>query len=92
VDNLLQNTNLSFIDRMMRLPLPKKFKVPHIERYSGDGDLTDNMESYRAHLVLHDTPDEITRWALRLTLKANDRNWFEKFPPKFMDNFEFLER
>lgn len=71
VGNLLQNTNLPFIDRVIRFPLLEKFKVPNIDRYDRDDDLADHMESFRAHLVLHNTPDEIACRAFPLTLEGN---------------------
>ncbi|KAB8714926.1 hypothetical protein FH972_026408 [Carpinus fangiana] len=53
VDDLMQNANFPFIDRVMRFPLPERFKVQHINRYDGDGNPTDHMENFRAHLILH---------------------------------------
>ena len=69
VDDLIQNTNLPFTDWVIRFPLPKKFKVPHINRYDGNGDLVNHMESICAHLVLHNTPEEITCQAFPLTFE-----------------------
>jgi hypothetical protein len=48
------------------------------------------MKSFQAHLILHDTPDEITCRAFSLTLKGDAREWFGKLLHKFVDNFEFL--
>ena len=39
MDDLMQNTNLPFTNRVMRFPLPEKFKVTHIDIYDGNGDL-----------------------------------------------------
>ncbi|XP_059455000.1 uncharacterized protein LOC132185215 [Corylus avellana] len=76
----------------MRFPLPEKFKVRHVDKYDGSGDPTDHMKSFQAHLALHDTPDEIACQAFLLTLKGDAREWFGKFLPKSINNFDFLGR
>lgn len=76
----------------MRFPLLDIFKVLHIERYSWDADLADHMKNYRAHLVLHGTPNEIVCWAFPLTLKQSARDCFGKLPPKSIDMFKTLGR
>lgn len=60
VEDLLQNSNLPFTDRMMKFHLPEKFNVPHVQMYNGAQDPTKHFEAYQAHLKLHGTPDEIT--------------------------------
>ena len=67
----MQNANFPFIDRVMRFPPLERFKVPHINRYDGDGNPTNHMENFQAHLVLHDTLDEIVCRAFPLTLKGS---------------------
>jgi hypothetical protein len=37
-EDLMSNTNLPFTDRVMRFPLPNKFKAPQVDRYDGSGD------------------------------------------------------
>jgi hypothetical protein len=90
VDNLLQNTNLPFSNRVMRFPLPVKFKVPYIKKDSGDVDLVDNMENHRAHLVLYSTPDEMSCKIFPLTLKGSAQDWFKKLPPTSVEDFGVL--
>ena len=89
-ENLMSNTNLPFTDRALRFPLPDKFKVPWIDRYDGSGDPSNHMESFRAHLILHGTPDEIACRAFPLTSKRVAKEWFGNLNPKSIDNFDTL--
>lgn len=58
---LLQNTNMLFIDAVIKFPLPKKFMVLQIEMYDRTKDPAEHNETYRLHLILHATPNE-TAW------------------------------
>ncbi|XP_059460361.1 uncharacterized protein LOC132189628 [Corylus avellana] len=69
-EDLMQYTNLPFTDRVMRFPMPGNFKVPRVGEYDGSGDPSDHMESFRAHIILHETPDEIACRAFPLTLRG----------------------
>jgi hypothetical protein len=89
-EDLMQHTNLPFTDRVMRYPLPNRFKVPRVDKYDGSGDPTDHMESFRAHIILHDTPDEIFCRAFPLTLKGIAKEWFGELSPKSIDSFDSL--
>jgi hypothetical protein len=80
VDNLLQNTNLPFTDRVTKFPLPDKFKVPQVELYDGLKVATKHFKTYRSHVILHGMPKEIVCQAFPLTLKESTRRWFETFP------------
>ena len=90
VDNLLQNTNLPFSNRVMRFPLPVKFKVPHIKKDSGDVDPIDHMENHRARLVLYSTLEEMSCRIFPLTLKGSARDWFRKLLPISVKDFGVL--
>jgi hypothetical protein len=59
VENLVVKTNLPFTDKVMRIPLPDKFKDPWVDKYDGSGDPSDHMEGFCAHLTLRGTSDEI---------------------------------
>jgi hypothetical protein len=80
VDKLLMGTDSPFTRRVADYRLPKKFKVPQILSYAGDGDPLDHLENFRAHLDLHGTPDEVACRAFPLTLSGNARDWFRKLP------------
>jgi hypothetical protein len=59
VGHLMLKTTLPFTNKVMKFPLPKKFKDPRVEKYDGSRDLFDHVEGFHAHLVLHGTLDEI---------------------------------
>jgi hypothetical protein len=82
VDKLLSSTDSSFIDRVVNFRLPKKFKVPQIMSYAGDGDPFHHLKNFRAHIDILKTPDEVACQAFPLTLTGNARGWFRKLPPQ----------
>jgi hypothetical protein len=65
---LLEDTYLPFSNRVMAFSMPDKFKMPHVDKYNGSGDLTEHVENFRAHLILHGTPNKIACRAFPLTL------------------------
>ncbi|XP_059436631.1 uncharacterized protein LOC132169648 [Corylus avellana] len=89
-EDLMQHTNLPFTDRVMRFPMPSSFKVPRIGEYDRSGDPSDHMESFQAHIILHETPDEIACRAFPLTLRGVAKEWFGSLSPKSVDNFDYL--
>jgi hypothetical protein len=42
---LMDNTDLPFIDWVLGFPLPDKFKMPHVDKYDGNGDPAEHMEN-----------------------------------------------
>ncbi|XP_059446340.1 uncharacterized protein LOC132177880 [Corylus avellana] len=89
-EDLMQHTNLPFTDQVMRFLMPGSFKVPQIGEYEGSGDRSDHMESFRAHIILHETPDEIACRAFPLTLRGVAKEWFGSLSPKSVDSFDYL--
>lgn len=92
VDDLIQNTRLPFTRRVMRYPLLKKFKVPHIKPYDGTDDPVERLKSYRAHINLHTTLDEIACRAFPVTLEGNTQEWFGGLPPDSVDDFDGMTK
>jgi hypothetical protein len=58
-EHLMMKTTLPFTNRVLRFPLPDKFKDPQVDKYDGSRDPSDHIEGFHAHLALHGTPDEI---------------------------------
>jgi hypothetical protein len=88
---LMENTNLPFIDRVMSFPLPDKFKMPQVDKYDGSGDLAEHVKSLRAHFILHGTSNEISCRTFPLTLTGVTEEWFARLPVKSINNFKDLE-
>ena len=87
---ILEDTHLPFSERVMTFPMSDKFKMPRIEKYNGSGYLTEHVENFREHLILHGTPDEIACKAFPLTLARVANDWFARLLPKSVDNFKDL--
>jgi hypothetical protein len=91
-DSLFSTSVSPFIDRIMSCQLPSKFKMPEIPVYTGLGDSIEHLASFRAHVVLHATPDEVACRAFPLTLAGGAREWFRTLPPRSISSFESLAR
>jgi hypothetical protein len=86
-DDVFRETSLPFMGRVMNFPLPYKFKVPYMTLFDGNRDPKQNLETYRAHIILHETPDKIAYRVSPLTLTNDARDWFWRLPPKLLDSF-----
>jgi hypothetical protein len=92
VGELMENTNLLFTSRVMSFPLHDKFKMPWVDKFNGNGDLADHIESLLAHFILHGTPDEISCRAFPLILAGVAKEWFGRLLSNSMDDFKTLGR
>jgi hypothetical protein len=86
----MTKTTSPFTDRVMRFPLPDKFKDPRVDKYDGSGDPFDHVEGFRTHLAPHGTPDEIACRAFPFTLKGVAKEWFSNLKPQSIDSFDML--
>jgi hypothetical protein len=91
-EHLMTKTTLPFTNRVLKFPLPDKFKDPRVDKYDGSGDPSDHVEGFRAHLALHGTLDEIACRAFPLTLKGVAKDWFSNLKPQSINNFDTLGR
>ncbi|XP_062171004.1 uncharacterized protein LOC133876775 [Alnus glutinosa] len=91
-DSLFSTAVSPFTDSIMSCQLPSKFKMPEIPVYTGLGDPIEHLASFRAHVVLHATPDEVACRAFPLTLAGGAREWFRTLPPRSVSSFEGLAR
>jgi hypothetical protein len=66
--------------------------MPKIPVYTGLGDLIEHLASFRAHIVLHATSDEVACQAFPLTLAGRAREWFRTLPSHSVTSFESLAK
>lgn len=69
VDQLLVNTNFPCSAGVMVVPLPLKFKVLYMELYDGTKDPLEQLDTFKAHMNLHDFFRKVACQAFPLTLK-----------------------
>lgn len=91
-DSLFSTTASPFIDQIMSCRLPSKFKMLEIPMYTGLGDPIEHLASFRAHTVLHTTPDEVACRAFPLTLAGGAREWIKTLPPRSIASFKSLAK
>jgi len=86
-DSLFSTTTSPFTHQIVSCRLPDKFKIPEIPVYTGLGDPIEHLASFRAHIVLHATPDEVACRVFPLTLSGGAREWFRTFSSHSIMNF-----
>ena len=90
VDDLVYQTDSSFMASINSHPLPPKFKMSSLDSYDGTRDPLDHIATFKTTIHLQGVPDEIMCRAFPTTLKGLARVWFSKIPPKTMSSFEEL--
>ncbi|XP_042972962.1 uncharacterized protein LOC122304763 [Carya illinoinensis] len=76
----------------MAVPLLPKFKVLSINLYDGSKDHVEHLETFKAHMTLHEFLAEIAFRAFPLTLRGTTLGWFEALQPGSIDSFDELGR
>ncbi|XP_052193948.1 uncharacterized protein LOC127802273 [Diospyros lotus] len=82
---------LPFVAEVMEKPLPRKFKMPQINPYSGKDDPYDHVQNYESLMMLHGWDDEIMCRAFPLTLTGHARAWFNGLPEASISSFGQLK-
>lgn len=92
VNELIQRTDHPFTPEVMARTLPDKFKPPQMEMFNGGKDPLDHLKTYKTHMNLQATPDEIMCQAFPTIIKGSARLWFSLLKPSSMSNFTELSR
>lgn len=90
VDQLLTNAELPYSAAIMAVPIPPRFKIPQIEAYDGSKDPLEHLETFKAHMTLHDFLSEVACRAFPLTLRGAARAWFGSLRSGTMGSFNDL--
>ncbi|KAL2532028.1 Uncharacterized protein Adt_05379 [Abeliophyllum distichum] len=75
-----------FIEDVMFVPLPAKFKEPTGE-FDGTGDPIDHIRMFQDRVRLHGWPDAIACRAFPMTLRKDAIEWFDTLPPRSISSF-----
>ena len=73
LDDLINRTDSPFTATVNSLPLPHKFRMPHIDSYDGVKDPLDHLETFKTLMHLQGVADEIMCRAFPTTLKGATR-------------------
>lgn len=82
----------TFIDEIIREPLPNGFKMPALEPYGGNTDLIDHLQSFKSIIVLHGVLDVIMCQAFPTTQKRSTRTWCIHLKPRMIKSFKELSK
>ncbi|KAL2453072.1 Retrotrans gag domain-containing protein [Abeliophyllum distichum] len=75
-----------FIEEVMNVPLPQKFKEPTGE-FDGTTDPIDHIRTFQDRARLHGWPNAIACRAFPMTLRKDAREWFDMLAPRLISSF-----
>ena len=90
LDDLVNRTDSLFTAAVNSIPLPHKFRMPHIDSYDGVKDPLDHLETFKTLMHLQGVADEIMCGAFPTILKGAARIWFSRLKPNSINNFKEL--
>ena len=90
MDTLVQQTESSFIAKVLHFPLSAKFRMPQVEAFDGIKDPVDHLNTYKNQMELHENQDPIRCRAFAITLKGPALAWFNRLPPSSISSFREL--
>ena len=92
VDDLVHQTDSTFIASINSHPLPSKFKMPSLDSYNGTRNPCDHIATFKTTMHLQGVPNEIMCRAFPTTLKGPTQVWFSKISPNTVGSFEELSK
>ena len=92
VDDLVHQTDSTFIASINSHPLPSKFKMPSLDLYNGTRNPCDHIATFKTTMHLQGVPNEIMCRAFPTTLKGPTQVWFSKISPNTVGSFEELSK
>ena len=88
LDGVIQRMDSPFTTKVLKRPLPPKFRIPQLESFDGSRDPLDHIESFKTSMLLRITLDEVMCKTFPTTLKGVTRVWFGKLPSSAIVNFD----
>ena len=88
LERIVRKTDSPFTMAVQESPVPSKFRLPQLEPFDGLKDPLDHLNTFKTTLGLQQPPNEILCRSFPTTLKGATREWFNKLPTSFIDNFK----
>ena len=88
LDGMLKRTNSLFTVKVLKCPLPPKFKLLQLEVYDSTKDPLDHIGAFKTILNHQQILNEVIYRSFPATLRGAAREWFSKLPAASIDNFE----
>ncbi|GFZ02207.1 hypothetical protein Acr_15g0008150 [Actinidia rufa] len=91
VDALIRQTELPFTERLMRVKVSSKFKLPpQLGIYAGKKDLMDHLDLFKNLMLLQGALDEVI--CRVFSVRGPAKSWFRKLSPRTIDSFDDLSK
>ena len=88
MDALIRHTKPSFIEKVMRVKVSSRFKLPpELGVYERKMDPMDHLDSYENLMMLQEALDKVMCRAFLTILRRPTRSWFKKLPPRTINSF-----
>ncbi|XP_068475165.1 uncharacterized protein [Phaseolus vulgaris] len=84
------NRRHPFINNIIEVPLPEKWKGFNRDRYDGSTDPDEHMDAYTTHMSLYTSDDGVLCRVFATSLKSATLSWFTKLSPNSIDSFATL--
>ncbi|XP_058096167.1 uncharacterized protein LOC131241366 [Magnolia sinica] len=88
----MEETEPPFTSEIMNAMMPPRFRMPPTTPYSGFGDPTKHMESYRSWMELQSASRPIICRAFSITLIGAARGWYRQLKPRSISSFVELSK
>ncbi|XP_058078599.1 uncharacterized protein LOC131226911 [Magnolia sinica] len=88
----MEETKPPFTSEIMDEVMPQRFRMPPVIQYSGSGDPSEHVESYRSWIQIQLATDAMLCRAFSLTLSGSTRSWYRQLKPKSIGSFAELSR
>ena len=88
LDGMVRRTDSPFTMKVLKCPLPPKFRLPPLESFDNLKDPLDHITTFKMTLSLQQPLDEILCRSFPTILKEVARVWFSKLAMSSIDNLE----
>ena len=87
LEKIIRKTDSPFTVAVQECLVPSKFRLPQLGPFDRLKDPLDHLNTFGTTLGLQQPPDRILCHSFPTTLKGAAREWFNKLPTSFIDNF-----
>ncbi|XP_058092444.1 uncharacterized protein LOC131238870 [Magnolia sinica] len=87
---MMEESKPPFTLEIMDEVMPSRFRMPPVIQFSGSGDPSEHVESYRSWMQIQSATDVMMCRAFSITLSGYPRSWYQQLKPKLIGSFAEL--